>query len=78
MVLSAGINALVELLILIVPFPSSFWKVLYFFLNSISLMILRRSVSKHSRSSFRGGHFLDLNLNEFLSSGVLVWSSFLS
>ena len=44
----------------------------YYFLKSIFFLILSRSALKHSRSSIRGGHFLDLNPNEFLSSGVLV------
>lgn len=59
-VLSAGMKAFVDFLILLMSSLSLFWNLLSTFLNFMMCTMSRTSASNLSSSLFCGGHFLDL------------------
>ena len=74
-VLSAGMKAFVELLILLMSLLSLFWNLLLTFLNFTLCTMSRRSASNLSNSLFCGGHFLDLKPKLLLVTTSLLSSS---
>ena len=71
-VLSAGMKAFVELLILLMSLLSLFWNLLLTFLNFTLCTMSRGSASNLSNSLFCGGHFLDLKPKLLLVTTLLL------